>query len=69
MGREFFFFKTGGKLLYNVVLVSAIQPLESVIIIYIYMYIIHTHIDDMYIYLYAYIQLYMHIYIYISAYI
>ena len=48
-------------MLYNVVLVSAIQPLESVIIIYtyIYMYII------IYIYIYIYIDVYTCIYAYI----
>ena len=59
--RALLFFLIGGKLLYNVVLVSAIQPLESVIIIYtyIYMYII------IYIYIYIYIDVYTCIYEYI----
>ena len=34
--KFFFFFLIGGKLLYNVVLVSAIQQCESVIIMYIF---------------------------------
>ena len=45
--NNFIYFLIGGKLLYNFVLISAVQQCESIIIIYIYAYI--------YIYVYIYI--------------
>ena len=53
----FYLFLIGGKLLYNFVLVSAVQQHESVILIYIYMCL----------YIYIYIYVYICIYIYIPS--
>ena len=49
----FYLFLIGGKLLYNFVLVSAVQQHESVILIYIYVSL----------YIYIYICLHMYIYL------